>query len=261
MNAVGKTERNQTGRGRSGGSSRFRAGFTLTELMVVIVIVVVLAGLVFVGAAKARQSARSASNINVLRQCSIAIMQFSAESQKYPRAWNNGQSFPGAGSEWYEIPSIRQALGDATPEGSDNLAVSQRLMSPSVPIRGEIPGRHPVVNHYALSMGPANKHPAFNPPLRVSAVRRPEELILLADTGTSDGRDFSDGQQHLWQLNEFSTGDANDPDSVDMRSKGSGWAKMDFDRHGNEKVHVVFCDGHVEARGMDEFYRRNFQPR
>ena len=199
--------------------------------------------------------------MNAIRQCSLAVMQFASESQKYPRAWDNHKFFENSGGEWYDIPSIRQALGDMTLDRSDNLALSRNLMSPAVSVKGDIPSSHPVVNHYALSMGVGNKHPSFNPPLRTSAVRYPNELILLGDTGSDDSRDFADGQQHMWQLGGFSNGDPDDPDPVDMEAKGSGWAKLDFERHGNGKTHVVFCDGHVEARGMNEFYRRNFQPR
>jgi prepilin-type processing-associated H-X9-DG protein len=66
----------------------------------------------------------------------------------------------------------------------------------------------------------------------------------------------------MYQLNVLTLGDANDPNPIERDYDGwHGYARFDFDRHGNGKTQVTFCDGHVEMRGVDEFYYKNFVPR
>lgn len=238
-----------------------RSAFTLIELLTVIAIIGILAAILIIGMGKVRQSANSAMSMSQLRQSSIAVMTHVNNSGYYPRMWNNGSAATGA---WYGIPEIREALGDTSPDRSNNLAVSQSLMSPLVETERALTGDDPIVNHYAILPGPGNKHPNFNPPLSSFAVGNPGELILLGDTGPGDANslgDVGDGQSHMYQLNVLASSDPSDPEPIDRDYDGwHGWAKFDFDRHGNNKTQVTFCDGHVELRGIDEFYNRNFVP-
>lgn len=237
------------------------SGFTLIELLTVIAIIGILAAILIVGIGKVRQSANSAASMSLLRQSSIAIMSSVSETGYYPRMWNN---VGGAAGAWYGIPSVREALGDTTPDRSNNLVVSQSLMSPLVETERALTSGDPIVNHYAILPGPGNKHPSFNPPLSTFAVSNPGELILLGDTGPGDKNglgELGDGQSHMYGLNGLASGDPDDPNPIDRDYNGwHGWARFDFDRHGNDKTMVTFCDGHVESRGVDEFYYRNFVP-
>jgi len=58
-------------------------GFTLTEMLVVILIIVVLASLAFVSVTRAREAARRSASANNLRQFGVAITSFVADSSGY----------------------------------------------------------------------------------------------------------------------------------------------------------------------------------
>lgn len=237
-------------------------GFTLIELLTVIAIIGILAAILIVGIGKVKQSANSAASMSLLRQSSIAILSYVNESGYYPKTWGNENSLSPA-KEWYGIPQIREALGDTSSDYSNNLVVSQSLRSPLVESERALTPEDPIVNNYALSPGPGNRHPNFNPRLTTFSVDKPSELILLADTAPGPGNrleELGDGQHHMWQLNNL-TYTVNEPEEKVPGGYDAlhGWAKMDFDRHGNGKTHVTFCDGHVEMRAPDEFYYKNFQ--
>ncbi len=69
--------------------NRARAGITLVETLVVLVIIGVLVSLLLMGIQSARESARRATCQNHLRQIGIAISHFSASSKEFPSLVGN----------------------------------------------------------------------------------------------------------------------------------------------------------------------------
>jgi prepilin-type N-terminal cleavage/methylation domain-containing protein len=61
-----------------------RRGFTLVELLVVIVIIAALAGLAFSVSAKVRKSADEAVTTANLRQIGVALISYTAENNRFP---------------------------------------------------------------------------------------------------------------------------------------------------------------------------------
>jgi len=61
-----------------------KAGFTLTEMMIVVAVIGLLAALAIPNFAKARQSARSAAFINDLRVAGGAFQMYAIENRGYP---------------------------------------------------------------------------------------------------------------------------------------------------------------------------------
>jgi prepilin-type N-terminal cleavage/methylation domain-containing protein/prepilin-type processing-associated H-X9-DG protein len=68
-------------RGRGG----VRSGFTLIEMLVVIAIIVILAGLALTGIMSARQSAQSVQCLSNLRQLGLAVIQYRDQYGRYPQ--------------------------------------------------------------------------------------------------------------------------------------------------------------------------------
>jgi prepilin-type processing-associated H-X9-DG protein/prepilin-type N-terminal cleavage/methylation domain-containing protein len=76
----------RTAQRRSGGvRARGRAAFTLVEMLIVIAIMVVLAGLVLTGVLSARETARTAQCLSNLRQLGLAAVQYNTQHGAYPQ--------------------------------------------------------------------------------------------------------------------------------------------------------------------------------
>jgi len=94
-------------------------GFTLTELLVAIALVVVLVGLLMGGLQKTRQAANRIACLSNLRQVGVVIGLYIADNRVYPGPSNGGQNdVVGSGQLSYLLrnyyaPSIK--IGDRTP--------------------------------------------------------------------------------------------------------------------------------------------------
>ena len=75
---------NQSGSQLEQGTACSRAGFTLTELLVVISIIGVLVGLLMPAVQAARESARRTHCTNNMRQLGLAVLNYSSSKQRLP---------------------------------------------------------------------------------------------------------------------------------------------------------------------------------
>lgn len=117
-------------------SSRKPAGFTLTELLVVIVIIVTLASLSMVGISRMRSAGDRAAAIAIMRQLQVANMGYAID--------HNGQYVPIAemdennalAMEWYRNPNFLSMLtGDpkeAEKSGAELLVAPVSVLDPIV---------------------------------------------------------------------------------------------------------------------------------
>jgi len=84
---------------------RRRAGVTLTEVLVVIVIIGILVALILPAVLGARAAARRMHCANNLRQLAQAVMQFEAAHQRLPNSGTYGVHAPGGGPpeiDWFQ---------------------------------------------------------------------------------------------------------------------------------------------------------------
>lgn len=92
-------------------------GFTLVELLVVIVIIAALSSLAFVGAGKARISAKRIETLDLIKRTELAINRFYADYQRYPN-FNHGA----AATDTSTISLIKDTTGDKSASFLQDLA-------------------------------------------------------------------------------------------------------------------------------------------
>lgn len=227
----------ETGRDRQlgwvGGSGRRRGGFTLVELLVVLGVIALLAGLLGPGLSRARQAALGSRCVSNLRQLGVA-------SQLY---WDDsgGRAFPERfgreGDGWrYWFGWLQDGA-----EGERRFAAEKGALWPYLSGRGvdvcpafrqdgsyfKMKAKGGAFGYaYNLLMGPRGRAP-----LNLEHVRDPSGLAVLADAA---------------QINDFQApASPEKPMLEEFYYFGTNQleATIHF-RHG-ERAQVVFVDGHV----------------
>jgi prepilin-type N-terminal cleavage/methylation domain-containing protein/prepilin-type processing-associated H-X9-DG protein len=170
-------------------SQRRRTGFTMVELLVVIVIIAVLATLTFVGVNRARDATNRASSIANLRQLGIGMVTFTADNNGYLPASRVGTTF------WPQViyPYVPSPAVFVRP-GSKNVPMD--AAHPNGYFSGvdakTLEGQ-PIRWNYVINGGgaklpfcefPDNPNAARGLARSISTVEQPDRTVFLAD-GTS----------------------------------------------------------------------------
>jgi prepilin-type processing-associated H-X9-DG protein len=209
-----------------------RRAFTLVELLVVLGILMVLAGLTMSGLSGARKSAQSAMCLSNLRQLAVAAADYAARYDlSFPPAqWRDGND-AAITHGWDYTHRGATVLGPGLLwAGVAAPAVQQ---CPSFDGRSQTPGPYTGYNYNTSYIGRGSDE---GPPARVSAVKQPARTAL-----------FGDGQ---WSLgaNKYMRSPRRSPTEPDGYTDGSSSraAGTQGFRH-RGMTNVVFCDGHAES--------------
>lgn len=210
------------------------AGFSLTEVLVVIAIIVVLAVVALTLTRRAMNSARSANCVSNLRDLGAAALAYSAENNgglpplcqvDYGKAWTKDAAnrwWPSFLAETTDPPAKLVYTTWRCPEARDS---DFQKMSSDL-----------VYSSYA-SLKPVIAFITPETPtggMRLSAIRNPEKVWMFGDGGRRVGSPDSNRYQTVAAIERYS----------------KSWATANrpaFRHNGGKAAHYVACDGHVET--------------
>lgn len=225
---------------------KVRPAFTLIELLTVVVIIGVIAGIAFPVLSNARAAAREARCTGNLRSLGMAVLLC---------AENEGQMFPyGVNSGWvYWNRYISDYLGGAGSNDSvffcpaPNVDVSREHMKTRT---------NYISNRRILADGQKRPDSSIPSRIAVDSVLRPSEVALLFD-GAINAGGYSDFG--IWKQTGFDRGSINEANKiVPNNEQGSTNNACISWRHGG-KTNVVFVDGHVASVPFGELLYKNLQ--
>lgn len=223
----------KTGRVRA---NSWRVGFTLTELLVVLAIIGVLAALLIPAISFAKNRAQRAQCMGNLHQVGIALQNFLNANQAYPTFWTGateGSPIPLDGTWMGQLErggfDVSKPKGNFLSEGvwrcpsarrGKTWPTNQILNSYGYNVFGVLPvGNH--TNNSALGLHGRFVSDSVFTAIPESEVVNPSDMMAIGDTGG--------GGVFL------------------MRPKDFALSKAATTRH-QGKINISFCDGHVESQ-------------
>ncbi|MGD7654674.1 MAG: type II secretion system protein [Verrucomicrobiales bacterium] len=249
-------------------TSRRAKGFTLTELLVVILIIAVLSALGFFAITRARNAALTAADMTTLRNLGPALASAAADEGRYPFSYyNSGLDDFTSGSCWMDPVRVGMGLHYSsedtyTYEDAEPF-ISKRVNAsiPSDPLSGKLRSmKHFAATEAVMPMHDAAAVNAGYLGVPLAGIKRPAELVLMVDAPAQNEDDvYQSSHSNLWAGPMRSrwyigqTWAAADNEDNRHVSIDSDKAESVIDFRNDGKAHVLFVDGHVESLRPSEF--------
>jgi len=213
-------------------------GFTLTELLIVIMIIAVLAALLFPISRNVREKAKSTTCAQNLRQIGIALTSHISENNgRFPNgsldvSWLRDENGISLGICWYDAAAANMGRENSSTRFNDPAAdpLPDAFSCPSGHRKAYHPA-WPYTGDYAANMFLGNPKNTINP-LRMAALKRPEATPYVQDTV---------------KQNQFGQG-----------IYGSGFSKTAnaaFAARHNGRGNILWVDGHVSSFTYEEYMK------
>ena len=238
------------------------SGFTMVELLVVIVIIATLAALVFTVATRAFHSARASKDVSNLRQCGQSLVVYASDLGYFPMGynWSNGLS-------WADLV-LRDQVGADSKIAQLEMFHSPLLKQKIPPMHNKGTITHFAVNPYIMSDSGADDPQTGMPGpkwvIRPHQLTRPTEQFLLFGIPPQYATiPYKAGHSVAWELRNMAGGgypaDGSIPQSPAAQAQrsigltaaltkaGVYGSLPDFHRYGSGKGQFMFVDGHVES--------------
>ncbi len=237
-------------------------GFTLVELLVVILIVIVLATLGFMFARTGLRKAAMAANLQNLRSLGGILTSYSADQNAYPAGWSFAR-----GESW-ATQVVKELHGDSAKQ--DPILLSP-LVAKSIP--ADLKG--PTVSNYGVSPfifaqeGPEG----YGYRVRPASLRRPSEQILLGDAlPRSENQPYGFSMIVWWGMRGSASGNSYTQPPISPESRAETNVQfpgniLEMTTDGSKglpafrndgKCHLLFADGHVEGMVPDQVKFKHF---
>jgi prepilin-type processing-associated H-X9-DG protein/prepilin-type N-terminal cleavage/methylation domain-containing protein len=233
------------------------SAFTLTELLVVIAVIGILAALLLAAISQAKVRALRIQCANNVRQLGIGLQAFVTDNNVYPLRANPGY-YKGAYPEHYTIWMTALQFAEFSFPGNTNRIRFSNWSGegvwkcPAANKASNLPTNGIYIsygyNSYGLSastdtnllgIGGHHKWVDLNgtaPPVNESEVVNPSETMAIGDGFFGNSGLIGDGSWNLWRSK----------DATNYLDAAQESTKRSYGRH-QGKANVVFCDGHVES--------------
>jgi prepilin-type processing-associated H-X9-DG protein len=243
------------------------SGFTLSELLAIIAIIVILVAILFPVFASARENARRSSCASNLKQIGLGLIQYIQDNDGTLPFGNTSDGAPEM--LWMNsiFPYIKSARVFDCPSRSAPRFVQNSLSDPgSYAInmayyfeKDSIPPRQPPASSYVTPTGPSGIYST-----KLSQIATPATTVWVGDNImglTRTNGDTTNTAQKPWYLFSPDTGpmaysgiglDTIGYQDINTTDHSSGWAACHLGT-----VNVLFCDGHVKATRVAALTKRN----
>jgi prepilin-type N-terminal cleavage/methylation domain-containing protein/prepilin-type processing-associated H-X9-DG protein len=241
-------------------SSRKITGFSLIEMLVVIGIVTLLAGLLLPALSASKVSAQRIKCMGNLRQVMIATASYVQDTGVYPPLFIDAQDKstnffwpellqPYTGNTWYEplytCPSFASVARTVRDSWWDTNKILLRAAGVAISQRGSYDMNSCGVGFWSDGLGIGGESPLRSGvmiPCKESKVRNPASLVAFGDSVTQG---LIDSRGHFVI-------------STYMMAKNYGGWPINLRRH-RGIFNAAFCDGHVESLKRSLLFQRSEQ--
>ena len=254
-----------------------RVGFTLVELLIVIVVIAILAGILVFTAWSARQHARAIACASNIKQLSLALIAYDQEHGTFPPGlvdltlgmpppeggFAGNAPYDNVGWWWFDfLANIR----GSTPDKDTILWCPSKNITASWPSVNVLCGNYGVNQVICKNAKKTGDIEFTGRPLSLSDIRTTAETLLIVDSGYSlitwQHVTNAPGQPPLslrrGQLGGVAKEGASYVPGLWINKERSSWPGFDQDaiygRHPNKSVNVGYADGHVDQLKADDLF-------